>query len=109
MLYEVITLQNDADLVPGDTVVSSSLMGIFPMGIVVGEVKEVVREDSSEKYAIVTPSVDFAHLENLLVIIGRTNQETIDEAVITEDTDEETTDQEQTDETQQNTEETNNG
>jgi len=102
-------LQNDADLVPGDTVVSSSLMGIFPMGIVVGEVKEVVREDSSEKYAIVTPSVDFAHLENLLVIIGRTNQETIDEAVITEDTDEETTNQEQTDETQQNTEETNNG
>ena len=85
-------LLNDADLVPGDTVVSSSLMGIFPMGIVIGEVKEVIREESSEKYAIVTPSVDFAHLENLLIIVGRTNQEVIDEAVITEE--EQTSDEE---------------
>lgn len=78
-------LLNDADLVPGDTVVSSSLMGIFPKGITVGEVREVIREDSSERYAIVAPAVDFAHLENLLIIVGRTNQEIIDEAVISDD------------------------
>ena len=100
-------LQNDADLVPGDIVVSSSLMGIFPMGIVVGEVKEVVREDSSEKYAIITPSVDFAHLENLLIIIGKTNQEIIDNAVIEEDAEE--AEQDVTEETQQVTEGTDNG
>ena len=90
-------LLNDADLVPGDTVVSSSLMGIFPKGIVIGEVKEVVREDSSENYAIVTPSVDFAHIENVLIIVGRTNQEVIDDAVI-EEVDE--TSDENTDETE---------
>jgi len=96
-------LLNDADLVPGDTIVSSSLMGIFPKGIVIGEVQEVVREDSSEKYAILTPSVDFAHLENLLVIVGRTNQEIIDDAVVDEteegaegDTAEQETDTEET-------------
>ena len=100
-------LQNDADLVPGDIVVSSSLMGIFPMGIVVGEVKEVVREDSSEKYAIITPSVDFAHLENLLIIVGKTNQEIIDNAVIEEDAEE--AEQDVTEETQQVTEGTDNG
>ncbi len=93
-------LLNDADLVPGDTVVSSSLMGIFPKGIIVGEVMEVVREDSSEKYAIVSPSVDFAHLENLLIIVGRTNQDVIEDAVIdeaTEDTETEETTQDNTD------------
>ncbi|MEX1377046.1 MAG: rod shape-determining protein MreC [Eubacteriales bacterium] len=100
-------LLNDADLVPGDTVVSSSLMGIFPKGITVGEVKSVVREDSSEQYAIVTPSVDFAHLENLLIIVGRSNQEIIDEAVIDETTEE--TEGEQTAEGDQATEEPNAG
>jgi len=89
-------LLNDADLVPGDTVVSSSLMSIFPKGIVVGEVKEVIREDSSEKYAIVTPSVDFAHLENLLIIIGRTNEEVINEAILDEVIDEEIAEEDNT-------------
>lgn len=89
-------LLNDADLVPGDTIISSSLMGIFPKGIIVGEVTEVVREDSSEKYAIVTPSVDFAHLENILIITGRTNQEILDDAVIVE-TEEDETDTETSD------------
>ena len=77
------------------------------MGIVVGEVKEVVREDSSEKYAIITPSVDFAHLENLLIIVGKTNQEIIDNAVIEEDAEE--AEQDVTEETQQVTEGTDNG
>ena len=89
-------LLNDADLVPGDTVVSSSLMGIFPKGITIGEVKSVVREDSSEQYAIITPSVDFAHLENLLIIVGRANQEVIDDAVVDE-TPEETEGEQNTD------------
>lgn len=102
-------LLNDADLVPGDTIVSSSLMGIFPMGIVVGEVKEVVRQDSAEKYALITPSVDFAHLENLLIIVGKTNQQIIDEAVIEEGTEETETDETGTEEENTVTEGENNG
>lgn len=86
-------LLNDADLVPGDRVVSSSLMEIFPKGIIVGEIREVIREDSAEKYAIITPSVDFAHLENLLIIVGRSNQEVIDESVVEEDIEEESTEE----------------
>lgn len=63
-------LLSNADLIPGDKVISSSLMNVFPKGIVVGEVKEVIRQDSSERYAIITPAVDFSRLESLAVIIG---------------------------------------
>ncbi len=63
-------LPNDADLVPGDTVLSSSLGGIYPKGLLMGTIKEVAREGG--EYAVITPSVDFAHLENLLIIVGET-------------------------------------
>jgi rod shape-determining protein MreC len=59
----------DADLIPGDTVITSGLAGVFPKGIAVGEVTEVrPSADGMRNEAIVTPWVDFKHLEEVMVI-----------------------------------------
>ncbi len=93
-------LLNDADLVPGDKIVASALLDIFPKGISVGEVNEVNNGSNTEKYAIITPSVDFAHIENLMVILGRTNQDVIDDSgIVDELTESEEDAEETTDET----------
>lgn len=57
------------DLVPGDVIMTSGIGGIYPKGIRVGAVEEVMLDsDASGVNAIVTPSVDFRHLEEVLVI-----------------------------------------
>ena len=59
------------DLVPGDVIMTSGLGGMFPKGIRVGTVQEVLLDsDSSGVNATVTPSVDFLHLEEVMVVIG---------------------------------------
>ena len=59
----------DADLMPGDTVITSGLAGVFPKGIAVGEVTEVrPSTDGMRNEAIVTPWADFEHLEEVMVI-----------------------------------------
>jgi len=68
----VLTLGNlplDADLVPGDTVITSGLAGVFPKGIPIGEVTEVSQSsDGMRNEAVVTPYVDFDHIEEVLII-----------------------------------------
>ena len=57
------------DLVPGDIVMTSGLGGVYPKGIRIGTVEEVMLDsDSSGINAVVTPSVDFLHLEEVMVI-----------------------------------------
>lgn len=69
-------LPYDNDLVPGDEVVTSGLGGVFPKGLLIGEVVEVSRaEDSTERVAVVETAVDFSSLEEVMVILT-----TIDEA-----------------------------
>jgi rod shape-determining protein MreC len=59
----------DADLMPGDTVITSGLAGVFPKGIAIGEVTEVrPSTDGMRNEALVTPWVDFEHLEEVMVI-----------------------------------------
>ncbi len=59
----------DADLIPGDTVITSGLAGVFPKGIPIGEVTEVSQSnDGMRNQAVITPYVDFAHIEEVLVI-----------------------------------------
>jgi|AGTN01.2.fsa_nt_gi rod shape-determining protein MreC len=80
---KLLTLSNlplDADLVPGDTVITSGLSGVFPKGIPIGEVSEVSpSSDGMSNEAVVTPWVDFAHLEEVFVIT--TQQVDIKEAL----------------------------
>jgi rod shape-determining protein MreC len=59
----------DADLVPGDTAITSGLEGIFPKGIPIGKVTEVSPGSSGmDNEAVVTPWVDFAHIEEVMII-----------------------------------------
>ena len=66
---EMGNLPLDADLMPGDKVITSGLAGIFPKGIAIGEVTEVrPSRDGMRNQAVVTPMVDFAHLEEVMII-----------------------------------------
>lgn len=57
------------DLVPGDVIITSGIGGVYPKGIKVGTVEQVVLDnDSSGTNAIITPSVDFLHIEEVMVI-----------------------------------------
>ena len=68
-------LPNDADLIPGDIVLSSSLGGIFPKGIVIGEIQEIIEESGAVAYAKVAPVVDFRRIEEVLIITEETSAE----------------------------------
>ena len=69
---EMGNLPLDADLMPGDTVITSGLAGIFPKGIAIGEVTEVrPSKDGMRNQAVVTPWVDFGHLEEVRIITSK--------------------------------------
>jgi len=58
------------DIVEGDIIISSGLDGVFPKGIRVGYVHEVIKPNSGIFQEVsVTPYVDFEKLEEVLVII----------------------------------------
>ena len=58
-----------AELIQGDTVVTSGLGGIYRRGILIGSVKEIVTTSNvTDRYAVIEPAVDFSKLETVLVI-----------------------------------------
>lgn len=68
-LCEMIYLPEDSNVAPGDKVLTSGLGEIFPKGIYIGEVVEVIKDRRDlYKTAIVKPGVDFQRLEEVLVI-----------------------------------------
>jgi rod shape-determining protein MreC len=57
------------DVKPGDTIVTSGLDGIFPRGLLVGEVTAVTREGPGLFLTVnVAPAADFRRLEQVLVV-----------------------------------------
>lgn len=62
-------VQTDTELIVGDTVETSGLGGIYPKGIKIGTIKEIMEtKNVTEKYAILETTVDFENLEYVLVI-----------------------------------------
>lgn len=62
-------IDTDAEIVRGDEIVTSHLSEIYPPGITLGYVKEVHTDTNTlTKYAIIEPTVDFKHLETVLII-----------------------------------------
>ena len=58
-----------AELIQGDNVSTSGVGGIYPRGIHIGTVKQIVTTSNIiDRYAIIEPAVDFAKLSNVLVI-----------------------------------------
>lgn len=60
-----------ADLVDGDTVVTSGIDGIYPPGFVVGRIEGIERLGGTFKTIRVRPGVDFSALEQVLVVMAR--------------------------------------
>lgn len=59
----------DATLAIGDVVETSGMGGIYPKGISIGVIKEIVdTRNIADRYAIVETSVDFSKIETVLVI-----------------------------------------
>jgi rod shape-determining protein MreC len=58
-----------ADLKPGQKVYSSGVGGVFPSGVLIGEVKEFMVEPL-EGTATIIPSVDLSTLEDVFIVTG---------------------------------------
>lgn len=66
----MVNIARDADVIKSDKIVTSGFGGIFPKGLLVGEVLDVVNDEGGLlKYAVLKPAVDFDKLEEVLVII----------------------------------------
>lgn len=63
-------LPPDANIQPGDTVISSGLGGVFPKGLVIGHVLEVGKDQYGLlQQAIIVPAVNFNRLEEVFIVL----------------------------------------
>lgn len=61
----------ETPVAPGEQVVTSGLGGVFPGGIPVGVVSQVVPDETAlEKQILVRPTVDFSRLSDVLVVLS---------------------------------------
>jgi rod shape-determining protein MreC len=64
-------LTRDGDVIKGDKIMTSGLGGIYPKGLLIGEVTDVVDDEGGLlKNAMIRPAVDFSRIEEVFVIIG---------------------------------------
>jgi rod shape-determining protein MreC len=59
-----------ADVVVGDVVVTSGIDGIYPKGFLIGQIESVERVGGRFGAIVIRPSVAFASLEALLVVLA---------------------------------------
>ena len=65
----VLKINSESEVVKGDQIITSHLSSIYPPGILIGVVEDVVTSDNElVNYAHIRPIVDFKHLEHVLVI-----------------------------------------
>ena len=67
-----------ADFSIGDEIITSMMSSIYPPGIMIGHITDIITEGDST-YAIVQPAVDFSRLSTLLVITELFEHELINE------------------------------
>lgn len=74
---ELYYLPSGSDLVPGDVIVTNGYGGIYPKGVTVGTVTEVIRQAASDTgtNALVQPAADFQRLEEVMVVTTVAQQE----------------------------------
>lgn len=66
---KAIYIPTDADLVIDDSVETSGLGGIYPKGILIGKISQIIdSKNVTDRYAIIETAVDFSKLETVLVI-----------------------------------------
>lgn len=66
----------EVDVEVGDVIETSGLGGVYPKGIVIGEVIEVRKTNSElDRYAIIQPAADFKRLEEVFILRSEKNIE----------------------------------
>jgi len=66
--FDYVLRKNDVRI--GDTIVSSGLDGVYPKGLRIGYVSQVIEHDADIFHeVIIAPFVDFEKLEEVLVIL----------------------------------------
>ncbi len=64
-------LSRTREIAPGETVLTSGQAGVFPRGLPVGTILEIVREHGAMyQEAIVRPAADLARVEEVLILVG---------------------------------------
>lgn len=64
-------LARDGDVIKGDKIMTSGFGGIYPKGLLIGEVMDVADDDGGLlKHAVLRPAVDFTRLEEVFVLVG---------------------------------------
>ncbi len=64
-------ISKQANLQPGQNVYTSGTGGVFPGGVLIGQVKEF-KVKELDGYASLIPAVDLATLEDVFVVVGKT-------------------------------------
>lgn len=66
----MVNLPREANIQPGDTIISSGLGGFFPKGLVIGYVLASAEDEFGlTQYALVQPAANFNRLEEVFVVI----------------------------------------
>lgn len=66
---------------PGERVITSGMGEPFPKGIAIGEVRESTRHvDDNKQYVVIDPYVDFQHIEEVMVLVYKPDQEDMPES-----------------------------
>lgn len=67
----MVNVPKGADIVEGDTIVTSGFGGLYPKGLLIGTVEQVQNDEAGLlKYAYIDPAVDFQKLEDVAVIVA---------------------------------------
>ncbi|MEG6584546.1 rod shape-determining protein MreC [Dendrosporobacter sp. 1207_IL3150] len=66
----MVNIARDADIIKGDKIITSGFGGIYPKGLLVGDVVDVINDEGGLlKYAVLKTAVDFNRLEEVFVIV----------------------------------------
>lgn len=66
---KLMYISTDADLIAEDVIETSGIGGIYPKGILIGKISQIIESKNiTDRYAIVETAVDFSKLETVLVI-----------------------------------------
>ncbi|HHU69113.1 MAG TPA: rod shape-determining protein MreC [Thermoanaerobacterales bacterium] len=77
---QMVYLPIDSNVLPGDLVISSGLGGIFPKGLIIGEVERIEQQENELlKIATIKPAVDFQRLEEVFIIVKKPDNELLTE------------------------------
>lgn len=71
---QFVNIAKDADILEGDTLVTSGFGSIYPKGLYIGTIVSIHQGDNDfVKYAVIRPGVDFSKLEEVFVITHSTD------------------------------------